>query len=246
MRRAAAALGATLLAATPVIAFASPHAGASAPRVLRVGSWHGVKGTFRSVQAAVDAARRGDWVLVGPGDWKERGDFTSHKAAKNEPGWGVTIDVPGLHLRGMDRNRVVIDGTKPAAPRCSSRRADQVFTAHGRSGIVVDKASGGSIENLTACNFLGQGNQIWWNGGDGSGKVGLGAYHGAYLNATTTYYNAKDPAGTYGIFVSNSRGPGLITRTYASNMNDASYYIGACPNCNAVLDRPWAEHSALG
>src|SRR5213078_204152 len=57
---------------------------------------------------------------------------------------------------------------------------------------------------------------------------------------------AKDPAGTYGIFVSNAGGPGLITRTYASNMNDAAYYIGACPNCNAVLDRGWAENSALG
>jgi hypothetical protein len=29
-------------------------------------------------------------------------------------------------------------------------------------------------------------------------------------------------------------------------MNDSSYYIGACADCNAVLDHPWAEHSALG
>ncbi len=235
-----------MLAATPIAALASPHTGSSTPRVLRVGSWRGIRGTFPSVQAAVDAVHRGDWVLVGPGDWKERGDFTTHKPAKGEPGWGVTVDVPGLHLRGMNRNRVVIDGTKPGAAQCSGHRSDQVFTAHGRSGIVVDKASGVSIENLTACNFLGEGNQIWWNGGDGSGKVGMGTYHGGYLNATTTYYNAKDPAGTYGIFVSNAKGPGLITRTYASNMNDSSYYIGACPDCHAVLDRAWAEHSALG
>src|SRR4051794_6464026 len=111
-------MGAAVLAVAPAAAFASPHAGSTSPRVLRVGSWRGVKGTFRSVQAAVDAAHRGDWVLVGPGDWKERGDFTTYKPAKGEPGWGVTVDVPGLHLRGMNRNRVVIDGTKPGSPKC--------------------------------------------------------------------------------------------------------------------------------
>jgi hypothetical protein len=225
---------------------------AAGPRVLRVGVWHGIKGTYHSIQAAVDAAHPGDWVLVGPGDWKERGDYTTWKPKGGEPGWGVTIAVPGLHLRGMNRNTVVVDGTKPGSPECSSKRADQDFGPlykgkHvGRSGIVATKVDGVSIENLTACNFLGEGNEIWWNGGDGSGKVGMGAYHGDYLSATTTYFNANDPQATYGIFVSNARGPGLIDRTYASNMNDASYYIGACPNCNAVLDHAHAENSALG
>src|SRR3954469_10432273 len=220
---------------------------AATPRVLRVGTWHGIRGTFSSVQAAVDAARAGDWVLVGPGDYKERGDFSTHKPAKGEAGWGVTIATPGLHLRGMDRGSVVVDGTKPGTPKCSHARADQEFGGSGgRSGIVIDKVSGTYVENLTVCNFLGEGNQIWWNGGDGSGKVGMGTYWGNYLTATTTYWKSGDPAGTYGIFVSNAKGPGSISRTYASNMNDASYYIGACPDCNAVLDRPWAEHSALG
>jgi len=218
---------------------------AAPARVLRVGSWHGIAGTYGSIQAAVDAAHAGDWVLVGPGDYKERGDFTTHRPDKGEPGWGVTIATPGLHLRGMNRNSVVVDGTKPGTPTCSAARADQVLTA-SRSGIVVDKVDGTYVENLTVCNFLGEGNQIWWNGGDGSGKVGMGTYWGNYLTATTTYWKSGDPAGTYGIFVSNAKGPGSINFTYASNMNDSSYYIGACPDCNAVLDHPWAEHSALG
>jgi hypothetical protein len=237
------AAGAVALAATALPA----PAGGATPRVLRVGTWKGIAGTYHSIQAAVDAANPGDWVLVGPGDWKEVGDFTTHKPASGEPGWGVTIDKAGLHLRGMNRNSVVVDGTKAGTPQCSANRADQNFGgSRGRSGIVVDKVDGTYVENLTVCNFLGQGNQIWWNGGDGSGKVGMGTYWGNYLTATTTYWGANDPAGTYGIFVSNARGPGSINYTYASNMNDSSYYIGACADCNVVLDHPWAEHSALG
>ena len=34
---------------------------ASADRVLRVGTWHGVPGGFTDVQAAVDAAAPNDW-----------------------------------------------------------------------------------------------------------------------------------------------------------------------------------------
>jgi hypothetical protein len=243
------ALVAALTIGASSLATAGAPANASGPRVLRVGTWHGISGSYPSIQAAVDAARAGDWILVGPGDWKERGDHTTHKPAAGEPGWGVTIEKANLHLRGMNRNTVVVDGTKPGTPKCSNRKADQDFgtTSGGRSGIVVYKVNGTYIENLTVCNFLGEGNEIWWNGGDGSGHMGMGSYWGSYLNATSTYYGGSSaPQATYGIFVSNARGPGLITKTYASNMNDASYYIGACSDCNAVLDHPWAENSALG
>jgi hypothetical protein len=221
---------------------------AAAPRVLRVGTWHGSRGTYRSIQAAVDAARPGDWVLVGPGDWKERGDRTTHKPAKGEAGWGVTIDVPGIHLRGMDRNGVVVDGTKPGTPQCSSRAADQDFgtTSGGRSGIVVDKVDRVWIENLTACNFLGEGNQIWWNGGDGSGKIGMTSWYGSYLSATSTFFDAKKPQATYGIFASNAKGPGVLTNSYGTNMNDAAFYVGACHPCSTTLDHVKGEFNTLG
>ena len=51
-----------------VAAVASAPAAVAAPRVLRVGSYHRIPGQFRTIQAAVDHARRGDWVLVAPGD----------------------------------------------------------------------------------------------------------------------------------------------------------------------------------
>jgi plastocyanin len=48
----------------------------------------------RTIQAAVDAARPGDLILVGPGVYREE----------------VKVTVPSLVIRGRDRDRVVIDG----------------------------------------------------------------------------------------------------------------------------------------
>jgi hypothetical protein len=245
-----------LLGAAAVVAAAGLSPSGADARVLLVGSWHGHHGSFKTIQAAVDSAKSGDWILVGPGDYHERGDRDPRYRSLAEQGAGVMITTPRIHVRGMNRSRVVVDGTKAGASRCSRAAANQDFgprvggKANGRNGIEVFKASGVSVENLTACNFLegegASGNQIWFNFGDGSGRSIPGAFRGAYLNATSTYYATGKPAASYGIFSSNSRGPGTFTRTYASNMNDSSYYIGACSDCNQVLTDAHAQYSALG
>ncbi len=116
----------------------------------------------------------------------------------------MLIAKPRIHLRGMNRNGVIVDGTKPGSSRCSRKPGAQDLgvaqdgSRIGRNGIVVYKASGVSIENLTACNFLAgdgeNGNEIWWNGGDGTGLIGMAAFKGAYLNATSTFYNGDESA----------------------------------------------------
>src|SRR5436189_4618390 len=146
-------------------ALSAPLANAA---VLRVGSWNGIAGKYKTIQKAVSAAHPGDWILVGPGDYKEQG-----YKGEAEPA-GVLITTPNVHLRGMDRNGVVVDGTKPAAPTCSSQPTDQ--GALNRDGVEVYDVNNTWIENLTVCNFLnngGEGEQIWWNGGDGTGHSGL-------------------------------------------------------------------------
>jgi hypothetical protein len=211
------------------------HAGGI--HVLRVGTFHGMKGQYTSIQAAVNAAQPGDWILVAPGDYHEQANAEA----------GVMVTTPNIHIRGLDRNGVVVDGTRPGAAQCSSGNGDQ--GASGRSGIEVFEANGVTIENLTACNFLdsgGGGNEIWWNGGDGTGTRNLSTFDGAYLSATSTFWEDGQPHAEYGIFVSNATGPGTIAHTYASNMADSGYYIGACPDCNTVLDDAHAQYSALG
>jgi hypothetical protein len=245
LRRCSALL--VILAAAGAV-FGASAAGAN---VWRVGSWNGVPGQFTTVQAAINNAKPGDWILVGPGDYKEQGNPGAVAPA------GVLITTRDVHLRGMDRNAVVIDGTRNGAPRCSAQPADQ--GALNRNGVEVYKANNTSIENLTVCNFLdgtSAGEQIWWNGGDGSGHIGLSGFRGDYLTATSSYSSTVDgalgpccgthyPAGDYGVFTSNST-HGSFKHSYASNMADSAYYIGACQQvCDQLMQYDRGENSAL-
>ena len=102
--------------------------------VLRVGSWHGIPGNYSNIQSAVDAAKPGDWILVGPGDYHEQGDRV-HPPVDEASGGGVYITTGGVHIRGMDRNRVVVDGTRAGAPQCSAAPTDQDFGQIGRAHV---------------------------------------------------------------------------------------------------------------
>ncbi len=219
-------------------------------KVLRVGTYRHIRGQYRTIQAAVNAARPGDWILVAPGDYKT----TSSRApqGRSDTPAGVLITTRNIRLRGMNRNRVIVDGTKPGSPRCSRKAADQNSGPQGLglNGIMVWKANNVWVQNLTACNFLAgkgvAGNEIWWNGGDGSGQIGGWGFYGSYLNATSTFFKDEPTAAAYGIFSSNWSG-GTWYDTYTSNFNDSGYYIGACQQqCDQTMDRAHAQYNALG
>jgi hypothetical protein len=258
---------ASLLAACSSSSSGSPTTQTTNGKVLLVGSFDGHAGQYSTIQAAVDAAKSGDWILVAPGDYHETDDMTG-AAVDPAHGYsgGVLITTPHVHLRGMDRSTVVVDGTKAGSPgTCTADAADQNLgptgagsQAEGRNGIVVWKADGVSVDNLTVCNFLGgagdSGNEIWWNGGADSGKIGMQGYSGSYLTATSTYFGAspdtkadETTAAQYGIFSSNAAGPGSWNQLYASNFNDSGMYVGACQQvCGMTIDHAWMEYSALG
>jgi hypothetical protein len=222
----------------------------SAPRALQVGTCKGKVGSYHTIQDAVNAARPGDWILVAPGPYHEQGGASPTALARPV---GVLITTPWIHLRGMDRNTVVVDGTNANPATCSSQPSDQITATTGRNGIEVYKVNGVYIENLTVCNFLdngfgNNGNQVWWNGGDGSGQIGMGSYWGSYLTASSTFYGVPTTPNVaqYGIFASNAKGPASITHSYASNMADSGFYVGACPDCNTILSYVHAQNNVQG
>ena len=158
-----------------------------------------------SIQAAVNQARPCDWILVAPGTY---------------PG-PVTITTPDLHLRGLDRNGVVIAGGHRVG-----------------NGITIE-ADGVSVENLTVRNFDRRspndddtGNQVLFWDVDG--------WQGRYL---TTYDTGLH--GGYGIWAGRSRN-GLLDDVYASGFSDSGLYVGGCRDCLAVVEHSLAERNLIG
>jgi hypothetical protein len=246
-----------LVALSPASASAKTNRCTSARKVLRVGTFAGKKGQCASIQEAVDAVRPGGWVLIGPGDYKQSSSRTIEGAyGDDRAGADVLVRTPNIHIRGMNRNTVMIDGTKPGSPKCSSAAADQNFGAAegegfaGNNGVVVYKADGVHLQNFSTCNFLGDnagGDSVWFDGGGASGHQEIGSWWGEYLSSTSTYWaGTGNPSDEYGIYASNTTGPGLFDHTYANNMSDSGYYIGACPDCNATIDHSKSEGNDLG
>jgi hypothetical protein len=172
---------------------------------------------FHTIQSAVDATTHGDYVLVEPGVYDE----------------AVKVEKPHSHIwiRGMNRNGVIVDGQHK-----------------GGNGIEIYKDNDVWVENLTVRNFeltesCGDeecGNEIWWNGGSGSGKIGAHGWFGRYLTAYDTGMN-----GGYGIFT-NDETEGSWEDIYSSGMDDSGIYLGACRECKARISKAVMEDDAVG
>jgi hypothetical protein len=229
-------------------------------RVLRVGVFNGKKGGCKTIQEAVNAATPGNWILIGPGDYKQSSTQQMPGAVGDDRAGGdIVVTTPNLHIRGMNRNEVMIDGTKPGYPECSPEEAAQYLGTpepgggfSGNNGIVVYKAEGVWLQNFSACNFLsgnkGGGDEIWFDGGQASGNQEMRTWWGEWVSATSTYWGGVDkPSATYGVYADNVfGGPGVFNHTYASNMSDSGVYIGACPDCSTTVENSQFEGNDLG
>jgi hypothetical protein len=193
------ALGALALAACagPPVGDASPAATgdtATESPAEWTGTTRHVPSEYPTIQAAVDAAEPGDLVLVDRGVYKE----------------AVDVKTPGITIRGVDRNEVVIDG--------------EFERANGIQALFTD---GVVVENLTSMNHTLNG--VFWSGVRG--------FRASYVTAINN--------GDYGIYAFDS-GDGLFEHSYASGSPDASYYVGQCNPCDAVLTDSIGEYSGLG
>jgi hypothetical protein len=107
-------------AALAIAALVVAACGSSGPAVRVVTHANVTYPHYSTIQSAVDAAAPGDWILIDVGVYNE----------------SVRITKPRLHVRGMDRNMVVVDGQNRVG-----------------NGIEVLKADGVSIDNLTLHDF---------------------------------------------------------------------------------------------
>ena len=90
-------------------------------RALLVGTFNGIPGQYQTIQAAVDAAQPGDWILVAPGDYHENNDITNPPTSSDiSDGWYGGVDVDHLehpHPRDEpelgDRRRHQVDRLHP-------------------------------------------------------------------------------------------------------------------------------------
>jgi hypothetical protein len=157
----------------------------------------------RSLRAAIARARPCDWILVAPGVYRG----------------AATIRVPDLHVRGLDRNRVILDGGHRVG-----------------NGITIE-ADDVWVENLTVRDFDRRsrnddatGTQVAWRGVHG--------WWGRYLTAYDTGL-----LGGYGLWAARSQGGAF---DHASGFDDSGLYVGACHDCRALVEHAVAEHDLVG
>ena len=173
-----------------------------------------VPGDAPTIGRAVAEAGPGTIIEIAPGVYHE----------------AVIVEVPGVTLRGLDRNEVVLDGRHQLA-----------------NGIAV-KADDVAVENLTVRNYNQNG--IVFNGiaAASGGPVDPAVDYGTGDDVLSGYRVSWVTAhnnGLYGVYAFAAR-DGVMEYSYASGHPDSGFYVGQCQPCNVVLLSVIAERNAIG
>jgi len=162
-----------------------------------------VPSEYPTIQAAVDAAKPGDLIRIAPGTYREQVVVPASKA--------------DLVIRGLDRNRVVLDGG-------NGRRHE---------GISVH-ASGVAIENLTV---RGYGSDAILFTPPPDAKDPLDGWRVSYVTVANDALHGIDALGSRG---------GLVEHVLASGHGGSGLRLGRCLPCDTLVTDSVAENSSSG
>ncbi|MGH2873421.1 MAG: plasmid stabilization protein, partial [Solirubrobacteraceae bacterium] len=182
-------------------------------RTLRVPS------AYRSVQAAVDASRPGDTVLIARGLYHE----------------AVTVGPShrGITIRGVDRNTVILDGDSGSLITGITVHADAVtvenltIRRYAVNGLVFAPPAAASDDD----------DEYGTTSTSAGSPATLSGWRGSYI---TAYDN-----GLYGVYAFQARG-GSFDHVYASGQPDSGIYVGQCRPCDATVTASVAVDDAVG
>ena len=197
--------------------------GGSSSKQLSDGGVIRVPQDISTIKEAAEKATAGTLILVSPGIYYE----------------SVVIKAPHVTLRGLDRNKVIIDGTSDGIP--------------SRANNVILLGEGDAVQNLTVRGAAQNGILITGqtnSSGDAIGRGSAGysvqdpskfpALDGFVVDHVTSYNN-----GLYGIYAFDAKN-GVIQNSYTSGHPDSGIYVGQCKPCNISVVGNVAEHNAVG
>lgn len=175
-----------------------------------------VPGDAATITQALDRVAANGLVLLSPGTYHE----------------SVTVQVPGVTIRGTDRNSVIIDG--------QGVRPD---------GIVVT-AAGVTVQNLTvkANTFYGvlvTGEPGAAEGQSGNGYTTIDPDKFPPVQRFRVDHVTAENNGLYGIYAFDAQ-HGVIENSYASGSADSGIYVGQCRQCDILVRGNVAERNAVG
>lgn len=171
-----------------------------------------------TIQEAVDAARPGDTVEIGPGTYAE----------------SVAVATDDLRIRGTDRNDVVIDG--------SDVKSNGIVVTSDR--VVVENLT---VQNFTLNGVLvtGMSDETGGLARGSDGYERLDPEQFPPVSGFAVRYVTATNNGLYGIYAFDSQ-DGMIANSYASGSSDSGIYVGQCTECNIAVRDNVAEYNAVG
>lgn len=186
------------------------------PRIKASGRTIRVPDDAKTIQGAVDRAKRGDLVLVSPGVYKE----------------AVTVATDGIVIRGLDRNTTILDG--------EFKRENGVFVV-GADGVAVENLT---ARNYTENGFFWNG-VLGYRGSYltayRNGDYGVYAYDSQYGQFDHSYASGSPDSGFY---IGQCNPCHAVITDVVSEFNQLGYSGTNSSNDLLIVNSVWRRNRA--